>query len=304
MRRISGLVLGSLVPGIIFCQAANAARSQDYRPEQFLSVLNGLGYAVPLDATIEDPRVQQGIREFQIQFRLPVDGQLNLPTQDRAADIVRTLQTSLNRILSPSPQLPGSQFYGKQTEEAVRQFQQQNRLPATGIANLETRQRLSDILNDAIPRSSATPTTPATLPATPTTPAISPLIARTQLSVYTEPQIKAILLGLGYDINPQAPLTDAPTVRAIRDLQKNYGLSETGTIDRATEEKLSSVMRNLRNNLRLILRSDFAITQYYDAAVQAAIRQFQSRQNLRVNGIATLEVRSRIDAEARRLRRG
>jgi peptidoglycan hydrolase-like protein with peptidoglycan-binding domain len=247
-RLVSGVVWGS-VASIVLCQSVNAARSQDYTPAQFISVLNGLGYAVPLDARIDDPRVQQAIRDFQIQFRLPVDGTLNNPTQDRAADIVRMLQTALNRTVKLSPQLPVTQFYGRQTEAAVRLFQQQNRLPATGIATLETRQRLNDILSDAEPRQ----------PTSPVNPSIN--APRSQLSIYTEAQIKAILTGFGYDINPQAPLSDPPTVRAIRDLQRIYGLSETGAIDRATEEQFSSVMRNLRNNLRVILRSNFAIVK-------------------------------------------
>jgi peptidoglycan hydrolase-like protein with peptidoglycan-binding domain len=287
---MSGVVWGS-VAVIVCSQSVNAARSQDYSSAQFISVLNGLGYAVPLDAPITDPRVQQAIRDFQIQFRLPVDGTLNNPTQDQAANIVQSLQSALNRTVKPSPQLPVSQFYGKQTEAAVKQFQQQNRLPVTGIVTLETRQRLDQISSDSDPRIPSNPTNP---------PVASNPPARSQLSIYTEAEIKAILSGFGYDINQQAALSDLPTARAIRDLQRIYGLSESGAIDRETEEKFSSVMRNLRNNLKVILRSNFAIAQYYDAATQSAIRQFQSRYGLRVDGIANLEVRSRIDAEARR----
>lgn len=294
-RLLSGVVWGSVAvigcSQIVCSQSVTATRSQDYSPEQFISVLNGLGYAVPLDASINDPRVQQAIRDFQIQNRLPVDGTLNNPTQDRAADIVRSLQSALNRGVIPSPQLPISQFYGRQTEAAVKQFQQQKRLPVTGIVTLETRQRLDQIASDSEPRLPSNPTSP---------PVASNPPVRSQLSIYSEAEIKAILAGFGYDINPQASLSDPPTVRAIRDLQRIYGLSETGAINRETEERFSSVMRNLRNNLKLILGSNFAIAQYYDAATQAAIRQFQSRYGLRVNGVANLEVRSRIDTEARR----
>ncbi|HTL89732.1 MAG TPA: peptidoglycan-binding domain-containing protein [Leptolyngbya sp.] len=290
-RLISGVVWGSAAV-IVMSHPANAARSQDYDAAQFISVLNGLGYAVPLTASITDPVAQQAIRGFQVQFRLPVDGTLNFPTQDLAADIMRSLQSGLNRAVKPSPQLPITQFYGRQTEAAVKQFQQQNRLPVTGTATLETRQKLNNILTDAEPRS--TPTSPI---------APSAPVAPTQLSIYTESEIKAILFGFGYDINRQASLSDPSAVRAIRDLQRLYGLSETGAINRATEEKFSEVVRNLRNSLRVVLRSNFAIAQYYDAATQAAVQQFQSRYGLRVNGIANLEVRSRIDSEARKLSR-
>jgi peptidoglycan hydrolase-like protein with peptidoglycan-binding domain len=281
VRRISGLVLGSLVPGIIFCQAT-AVRSQEYNPEDFISILNGLGYAVPLNASLDDPIVQQALREFQLQYQLPVDGQMNIPTQQRAAALVRSLQITLNRVLRLNPPLPANQFYRRQTDAAVRQFQRQSGLPVTGIANRETQERLNAAIKPTVPIAPARPP---------------------QLGIYTESQIKAILSGFGYRINSDAPLTDALTVRAIRDLQRNYGLSETGSVNRAFEEQLSSVMRNLRNNLRVILRSDFAIAQYYDAATRAAVGQFQSRYGLPVTGTADLEVRNRIDLEARRLLR-
>ncbi|NJR49768.1 MAG: peptidoglycan-binding protein [Leptolyngbyaceae cyanobacterium CSU_1_3] len=117
-------------------QPAWAVRTQDYAPEQFVSVLNGFGYPVSLTAPLIDPSVQQAIRDFQAQNKLPVDGTLNVPTQDKAADLVRQLQKNLNRVIQPNPPLPESQFYGKQTESAVRLFQQKNGLPATGIATL------------------------------------------------------------------------------------------------------------------------------------------------------------------------
>mgnify|MGYP002777114043 CR=1 FL=1 len=290
--KFASLLIGSAA-AIAIVHPAWAARTQDYTIAQFVSVLNGLGYAVPLNAPPTDPRVQQAIRDFQVQYRLPVDGTLNLPTQDRAAGVIKALQTQLNKVVKPSPQLPGTQFYGKQTEAAVRQFQQQNNLPVTGIATIETRQRLEAIFNDAVPRTDGSSPPVTSNP----TPAPNP---GTSLGIYTEGQFKAVLLGFGYDINPNAPLTDPAIVRAIRELQQIYGLSETGQADRATQETLAQVVRNLRNNLRKVLQSDLAIAQVYDAATQAAVRQFQSRFRLRVNGRANLEVRSRIDQAARR----
>ncbi len=286
---MSALLIGTLTTGAIY-QPANAVRAQDYTAEQFVAVLYGLGYAVSLDAPIADARVRQAIRDFQVQYRLPIDGTLNLPTQNQAADLIRTLQTALNKTVKPSPQLPESQFFGEQTQRAVRSFQQQNNLPVTGIATLETRQRLNEIEQDAIPPRPDTPSESTVPP------------SNVQLEIYTEAQLKAILLGLGYDINPRAALNDSPTVRAVREIQSLYGLSETGQPDRATQERLSAIVRNLRNNLRTILQTDLPITQYYDNAARSAVRQFQSRYKLRQTGVANLQVRSEIDRIARQKR--
>jgi peptidoglycan hydrolase-like protein with peptidoglycan-binding domain len=287
--KVSSVFVAS-VAAIVMVQPAWAQRSQEYTPERFVSVLNGFGYPVPLDATLSDPRVQQAIRDFQIQNRLPVDGTLNPPTQDQAAALVRQLQLNLNRVSKPSPNLPGSQFYGQQTDAAVRAFQQQQRLPVTGIATLETRQRIADILNDGMPRNPG-PTGPN--PQQPGT---------TTGNLYTEAQFRALLLGFGYEINAQRPLSDRSAMLAIRDFQQLYGIGESGQADQKTQAIASSVMRNLRNGLRLVLQINLPITPYYDGDVAAALRQFQTRYGLPANGVATSLVRSRVDAEARRVR--
>jgi peptidoglycan hydrolase-like protein with peptidoglycan-binding domain len=291
-----GMTIATVLIGTalsVSVQPAWAVRSQDYAPEQFISVLNGFGYPVSLSAPLTDPIVQQAIRDFQAQNRLPVDGTLNPPTQDKAADLVRQLQSELNRVIQPSPQLPGSQFYGKQTESVVRLFQRQNGLPETGIATFETRQRISDILNDATPRNPTTP--PTTRPATPPPTSSVPLG-----NLYNESEFRLVLRGLGYDIDPQRPLTDTPTVAAIRDFQQRYGLSVNGGADQPTQEKAAVIVRNLRFSLRVVLKSDLPIDRYYDTPTQEAVRAFQARVGLGVDGIATVRVRQRLDAEAKR----
>jgi peptidoglycan hydrolase-like protein with peptidoglycan-binding domain len=288
-RTIASVLIGTALS--VSVQPAWAVRTQDYAPEQFISVLNGFGYPVSLSAPLTDSSVQQAIRDFQAQNRLPVDGTLNPPTQDKAADLVRQLQNGLNRVIQPSPQLPGSQFYGKQTEGAVRLFQRQNGLPETGIATFETRQRVSDILNDATPRDTATP------PRNPATPTTSSVLLG---NLYNELEFRLVLRGLGYDINPQQPLSDSPAVLAIRDFQQRYGLSVNGGADQPTQEKAAAIVRNLRFSLRVVLKSDLPIDRYYDSPTQDAVRAFQSQVGLGVNGVATVRLRQRLDAEAKR----
>ncbi len=298
LNRLNGAIATVLVSAawVIGGQSAWAIRSQDYAPDQFVSVLFGLGYPVTPGTSLSDARIQQAIRDFQTQYRLPVDGTLNSPTQDRAASLVGDLQTSLNRAIQPSPQLPGSQFYGTQTRNAVALFQRQNNLPETGIASLETYQRLRDVLSDAIPLPGS-PIQP--VPVTPMAPPASGVAIGT---LYNEADFRAVLLGLGYDVNPARPLSDAPAVRAIRDFQQRYGLSETGVADQPTQEKAAIVVRNLRNNLKTVLRNNLSIFPFYDDVTKASVRQFQTQVGLRVDGVATQTVRAQLDAAARRVR--
>ncbi len=295
LNRFNSAIVPALVSlaWVVGSQAAWAVRSQDYTADQFVSVLMGLGYPVTPGTPITDVRVQQAIRDFQTQYRLPVDGTLNIPTQDRAASLVSDMQTSLNRLMQPSPQLPGSQFYGSQTKNAVALFQRQNNLPETGIASLETYSRIRDLVSDAIPL----PGQPA--PIVPTTPPASSVPIGT---LYDETDFRAVLLGLGYEVNPDRPLTDAPAVRAVRGFQQRYGLSETGRADQPTQETAASVIRNLRNNLKLVLRNNLSIVPFYDDATKTSVRQFQAQVGLRVDGVATHAVRSQLDAAAKRVK--
>lgn len=294
-RFINATLLGSLAT-IALYQPAWGVRSQDYTITQFISVLNGLGYAVPLAAPPSDPRVQQAIRDFQVQNNLPVDGTLNPPTQDRAAEFVKILQSQLNQAVKLNSRLPVSQYYGKQTENAVRLFQQQQGLPATGIATIETRKRLSDLINDATPRLDNSAPNPTPTPTATPTPDAS-------IGIYSEAQLKAVLLGFGYKIDPQAPLSEARSANALREIQQLYGLSETGQPDSATQEILAKVVRGLRSNLKAILKQNLPVTPFYDDATRSAVRQFQTRYSLQANGLADLGMRSRIDQVARGLRK-
>ncbi len=126
-----------------------------YSIRQFKAVLNGLGYGLaPNDlenssdslrdsADIElECCTQAAIRAFQTHYQLPITGIPDLQTQEKARQLIRNLQHSLN--LAVNVQLPISEFYGDGTTEAVQVFQHQHGLPVTGIACSNVRQALEN----------------------------------------------------------------------------------------------------------------------------------------------------------------
>ncbi|MGJ5631037.1 peptidoglycan-binding domain-containing protein, partial [Nostoc sp. CALU 1950] len=160
---VTCLITASLVVDTGF-----AAPQRSYTPQQFRSVLRGLGYNVKVTNTaLTDEETKKAIREFQTGYKLkPVDGIAGPKTQDFAANIVKILQSNLNAVLKPNPPLPRDHFYGPQMEAAVKEYQKKNQLEETGIANLALRQKLDQEAKTLLGQPTAKPTAKPT--ATPT----------------------------------------------------------------------------------------------------------------------------------------
>lgn len=138
-----------------------------YSLSQFKNVLHGLGYSlesckvnceINCDDNGFDSYTQTAIRQFQLDHNLPVTGALDLITQEKARQLIRNLQHSLN--LTVDAQLPVNEFYGSRTCKAVQRFQQQHGLPITGIAEVTVRRKLDEeakrLLRDHLAFSSET----------------------------------------------------------------------------------------------------------------------------------------------------
>jgi len=148
---------------------AMAARQRNYTPIEMRSVLRGLGYNVVVkNGPLTDAATKKAIRDFQTHYDLSADGTAGPRTQDLAATIMGILQANLNLVVKPNPLLSRNQFYGPQTEAAVKLYQQKSQLQQTGIANLALRQKLDKEAEQLVsqptpkPRKSTTPTPRAT----------------------------------------------------------------------------------------------------------------------------------------------
>lgn len=125
-----------------------------YSLTQFKAVLHGLGYHLePEELNGKrnnrlNLRTQAAIREFQTYYQLPITGEPDLPTQEKARQLIRNLQHSLN--LTINAQLPISEFYGNRTTRAVQRFQQEQGLTATGIATPQVRQVMENAVKQQL----------------------------------------------------------------------------------------------------------------------------------------------------------
>lgn len=162
-----------------------AFAARHYTPKQFRAVLHGLGYKIKVsDAPLTDAEAKAAIKEFQQGYKLkPADGVAGAKTEDYAAQIVEILQANLNLVLKPKSPLPRNQYYGSQTEVAVKQYQKKNQLQETGIADLALRQKLDQQAENLISNPTSTPAkkpstkpkaTPSASPTETSTPTASP----------------------------------------------------------------------------------------------------------------------------------
>lgn len=274
---VTAVILGVAL-STISSEAALAVKSRNYTPIEFRSVLYGLGYNVPLvDTPLTDDRTRQAIREFQRQQKLQVDGIAGSKTQDVAADLVKDLQHNLNIVMNPKPLLPTTQFYGSQTEAVVRQFQRKVNLPITGQATLEVRNKLEQASKGG-PRNHAW--------------------------VYKPREFRAVLKGLGYNVDSYGDaLTDERTQQAIREFQQQYDLVVDGIAGSQTQDVAGDIVRNLQHNLNLVVKPTprLPLNYFYGSQTEAAVRQFQRLFNLPVTGVATSDVRNRLDEAAKRI---
>jgi peptidoglycan hydrolase-like protein with peptidoglycan-binding domain len=119
-----------------------------YTLSQFKAVLNGLGYNLGPDGVngnygnLLDAYTQAAIQEFQGEQKLELTGILDQPTVEKARQLIRNLQHSLNATVDA--QLPVNEFYGSHTSRAVMRFQQIYSLPVTGIAGRTVRKRMAE----------------------------------------------------------------------------------------------------------------------------------------------------------------
>lgn len=121
---------------------------------------------------------------------------------------------------------------------------------------------------------------------------------------YQPGELRLVLIGLGYDIPVTGgKQTDDATRQALRNVQKRYKLKVDGVPGDRTRDLLATLVKNLQGSLNLVVKPNppLPVNQYYGSQTKTAVKAFQKRFNLPVTGIANVEIRARIDQEAKRV---
>lgn len=274
-----GIALGAVSGSATPAQAQYS--SGPYNSAQFVDVLRGIGYPIAAGAALNAFEVQSAIAEIQREANLPSTGNLDPATASYTATHMQLLQRQLNQILGLN--LPNDQpYYGPRTSQGIADFQRNYNLSVTGIADLSTRRALQEVAGRI---------------------AIAPQAPKPPIGgdnpIYTDAELRVILQGLGYEIDLNRPLSDRPAVIALLDFQREYNLNRTGQPDYATQQRVLKVLNQLQDNLRRIVDRNLRVTGQYDAQTATAIRKFQAKENLPINGIAPMDVRQRLNTMAR-----
>lgn len=206
---------------------------------------------------------------------------------------VRQIQKALNSQGYASLTVDG--VYGKGTEAAVRHFQQMKGLAPDGKAGPKTQKALLGTTNlDKDPE----PVKPTPKPQT---------VFRLGSSGSTVREIQTLLRKYGYFNKSVDGVYGKTTVAAVRSFQQLNGLAADGTVGPKTLAALkgSNVVRfyvptkyptlrpgstgDMVTRLQKGLNKQgysVAVTGYYNAETTAAVRDYQTKHNLDIDGVA------------------
>ena len=133
------------------------------------------------------------------------------------------------------------------------------------------------------------------------------------MTQYTNAQLRSIFYGLGYvarefvDVSLGFPvttdnsaLTTPRMTQAIRQFQADYGLGVDGIIGPKTRAKLEEVMRILQYQLNLVVKAGLPQDQpFYGQKTVAAVKKFEAQIGVAQDGVATRDLRVRLNELAK-----
>ena len=245
--------------------------------------LNWTGYGKIKVTTYFGSFTEKKVKEFQKDQGLPVSGIIDEKTEQeidklftntfqRGArhDSIITLKENLNALGFGNIKV--TTLYGSFTEQRVKEFQTYYGLKATGQADLETLDKMEELLSN--------PLQPG---------------KRHEDTI----QLKKDLNRLGFGNIKVTSLYGSFTEKRVKDFQRHYGLKVTGIADSRTLDKIDEILSSpfqkgkrhedtiqLKKNLNELGFGGIKVTTYYGDFTEKRVKEFQRAYDLPVSGIA------------------
>lgn len=204
--------------------------------------------------------------------------QIGQPLNVDTDAVIKTIQKELNERLRPSPMLDVDGDYGPLTSDAVKRFQKQMKLPASGVADPPTRVALGIAASpEDIPQP---PRLPQLQPVSPVpgvgvapVPVGHPIATPSIPAQPQQPVQQPILPPRVGGISPVPSHASSPRLKITKILSKGDYNDEVKQLQLALNERLSP-------SPKLSIDGDFG------NRTLAAVKSLQRESNLTVNGVA------------------
>src|SRR5690625_3676392 len=269
--------------------ATSVLKKGDRAPEviQLKKDLARLGFTVPGTGTnLYGTQTEKKVKEFQKYYGLSQTGTVNNATNNKIKEILASplrkgerhndtlqLKKDLAFINMPVPG-KGTTLYGSVTENAVKDFQKKYNLAVNGIADEITLAKIKELKE-------------------------APLENGTRREDVKT--LKQDLAKIGFTVpGTGTNLYGTQTERKVKEFQKYYGLSQTGTVNNATKSKIKEIIesplqKGKRHKDTVQMKKDLAKigftvpgtgTNLYGTQTEKKVEEFQKYYKLTVNGIA------------------
>ncbi|WP_405097428.1 peptidoglycan-binding protein [Oceanobacillus sp. FSL H7-0719] len=245
--------------------------------------LNAIGFGGISETDFFGSWTETRVKQFQGYYGLAVTGEINKATADKI-NKVYTSSFQLNKRHNSTIELKEklnalgyghisvSNLYGSWTKNRVEKFQRENGLRVNGIAD------------------------------DPTWAKINQLLAQKEFKVGDRhPNIVSIkqkLNKVGFDGISETDYYGNWTKTRVTQFQKYYGLSQTGTTNKATLDKLDEIYNSpfqlgkrhestidLKEKLNSLGYGHITVSNLYGSWTVNRVKKFQDENGLRVNGI-------------------
>ncbi|MDX8047099.1 peptidoglycan-binding protein [Gracilibacillus sp. S3-1-1] len=255
--------------------------------------LERLGFGSFAKTDYYGPQTEKVVKSFQSAYNLSSTGIADKATLDKMDELLKspfqkgkrhketvTLKENLY-ILGYWDSKKGTTLYGSQTEKAVKQFQKAQNIRQTGIADDVTRAKLAELAQQPL-----------------------------QKGMYRQDAIKlkGNLERLGFGSFAKTDYYGPKTAKVVKSFQSTYGLTTTGTADKATLNKMDELLKSpfqkgKRHKETVTLKENLYILGYWDSKkgttlygsqTEKAVKQFQKDQNIRQTGIADDVTRAKL----------